>query len=227
MSNIRLLAAVAKGLGPLLQSVVFVGGAVTELYASDSAATEVRATDDVDCVVELVSYREFNVIEEELRKLEFKNDTESTVICRWIYKGIKVDIMPNDASVIGFTNQWYAEGIRNSVKFELEEHLTIRIFGPAWFLASKMVAFADRGKYDFRTSSDFEDIIYVLDNKQSIMEDIQSADQNVRYYLKGEFQKYLSNNSLSEGIFCALPYASGKERIDRIKSIMEEISSLM
>ena len=62
MSNIALLAAVAKGLGPLSQSVVFVGGAVTELYAADRAATEVRATDDVDCVVELVSYKEFTAI---------------------------------------------------------------------------------------------------------------------------------------------------------------------
>lgn len=226
MSNIGLLAAVAKGLGHLSQSVVFVGGAVTELYATDRAATEVRATDDVDCVVELVSYKEFTVIEEELRRLKFKNDTESNVICRWIYKGIKVDIMPNDASVIGFSNQWYADGIRNSINYELEENLTIRIFAPAWFVASKMVAFADRGKYEFRTSSDFEDIVYVLDNNPMLVEDAKSADDGVQEYLKSEFQKYLSDKNLSEGIFCVLPYGSGSERIDRIKAIMVEISSL-
>ena len=225
MSNIGLLAAVAKGLGHLCHSVVFVGGAVTELYATDRAATEVRATDDVDCVVELVSYREFTLIEEELRKLKFRNDTESNVICRWNYRGIKVDIMPNDASVIGFSNQWYSDGMRNSINYELAENLTIRIFAPAWFLASKMVAFADRGKYDFRTSSDFEDIVYVLDNSPSIVDKIVSADDKVKLYLKSEFRKYLSNKSLSEGIFCALPYSSGSERIDRIKTIMEEITS--
>ena len=123
------------------QSVVFVGGAVTELYATDKAATEVRATDDVDCVVELVSYKEFTVIEEELRKLKFKNDTESTVICRWIYKGIKVDIMPNDASVIGFSNPWYADGMRNSINYKLEENLTIRIFARPGFWHQKWLPF--------------------------------------------------------------------------------------
>ena len=52
MSNISMLHTVAQGLNYLLPQVVFVGGSVTELYATDSAATEVRPTDDVDCVIE-------------------------------------------------------------------------------------------------------------------------------------------------------------------------------
>lgn len=52
MSNIDLLIEVANGLGPLCPSVIFVGGSVTELYATDSSATEIRFTDDVDCVLE-------------------------------------------------------------------------------------------------------------------------------------------------------------------------------
>ncbi|MCL4484609.1 MAG: hypothetical protein M1445_18690 [Bacteroidetes bacterium] len=114
--------------------------------------------------------------------------------------------------------------MRNSINYELEENLTIRIFAPAWFLASKMVAFADRGKYVFRTSSDFEDIVYVLDNSPLLVDEIKSADDKVKQYLKSEFRKYLSNKNLSEGIFCALPYGSGSERIDRIRAIMEEIT---
>ena len=226
MSNLSLLTIVAKGLEHLCQSVVFVGGAVTELYAADSAAPEVRTTDDVDCVVELVSYTAFTYFEEELRSLKFKNDTESKVICRWIYNGIKVDIMPNDASIIGFTNPWYIDGMRNSINYPLEENLTIRIFASAWFLASKMVAFSDRGKYDFRASSDFEDIIYLLDNRQLLLNELKTADEKVKQYLKSEFQKYLLSPGVSEGIFCALPYGSGSERIHRIKSIMAEIAEL-
>jgi len=137
-----------------------------------------------------------------------------------------VDIMPNDPSVIGFTNPWYIDGMRNSINYSLEENLTIRIFAPAWFLASKMVAFSDRGKYDFRTSSDFEDIVFVLDNKPFLIDDLKTANKKVKQYLNLEFRKYLLNKNLSEGIFCALPYGSGNERIDRIKSIMVEISEL-
>lgn len=131
MSNIQLLAAVAKGLGHLCPTVVFVGGAVAELYATDSAVSEIRPTDDVDCVVELASYSAFTHIEEELRSLNFKNDIESKIICRWIYKGIQVDVMPDDAKIMGFSNPWYNEGIRNSIPHILEEGLTIRIFAPA------------------------------------------------------------------------------------------------
>ena len=225
MSNVSLLIAVARGLGHLRKSVVFVGGAVTELYGKGQAAEEVRPTFDVDCIVELLSYSEFTHIEEELRKLGFRNDTNSHVICRWIYEGIQVDVMPNDPSIIGFSNPWYTDGLRNSINFNLEENLTIRIFAPAWFLASKMVAFADRGKYDFRTSPDFEDIIYVLENSQLIIENLKTVDGEIKDFLKSEFQKYLVNPNLIEGIFCALPYGSGNIRINRIKSIMSEIAA--
>ena len=155
MSNIDLLIEVANGLGPLCPSVIFVGGSVTELYATDSSATEIRFTDDVDCVLELVSYSEFTKFEEELRLLKFKNDFDSNVICRWIFNGIKVDIMPDNAEVLGFTNPWYRDGILNSISYLLPDNLQIRIFSPAYFIASKMVAFTNRGNNQFRTSADF------------------------------------------------------------------------
>ena len=226
MSNIQLLAAVAKGLGHLCPKVVFVGGAVTELYATDIAVPEIRPTDDVDCVVELVSYSAFTHIEEELRSLNFKNDIESKIICRWIYKGIKVDVMPDDAKIMGFSNPWYNEGIRNSIPYILQKDLTIRIFAPAWFLASKMVAFADRGRYNFRTSTDFEDIIFVIDSRPELPEELKTVDENVKQYIKSEFHKYLINPSISEGIFCALPHDSGKERIEQVRKNMQKIAEL-
>ena len=226
MSNIQLLAAVAKGLGHLCPKVVFVGGAVTELYATDIAVSEIRPTDDVDCVVELVSYSAFTHIEEELRSLNFKNDIESKIICRWIYKGIKVDVMPDDAKIMGFSNPWYNEGIRNSIPYILQKDLTIRIFAPAWFLASKMVAFADRGRYNFRTSTDFEDIIFVLDSRPELAEELKTVDKNVKQYIKSEFHKYLINPGIPEGIFCALPHDSGKERIEQVRKNMQKIAEL-
>jgi len=54
-TNIDMLQTVAKGLGELNKVVVFVGGAVAELYVTDPAASEIRPTLDVDCVIELSS----------------------------------------------------------------------------------------------------------------------------------------------------------------------------
>ncbi|MEG2320235.1 MAG: hypothetical protein RSB73_00840, partial [Bacteroidales bacterium] len=53
--NIEMLAVVANGLGEMKNEVVFVGGSVAELYANDPAASDIRATLDVDCVVEISS----------------------------------------------------------------------------------------------------------------------------------------------------------------------------
>lgn len=51
-----MLQTVAAGLKDLKDRVVFVGGAVAELYVTDAASTEIRATQDVDCVISEMKY---------------------------------------------------------------------------------------------------------------------------------------------------------------------------
>ena len=53
--NLVMLEIVADGLGELIDEMVFVGGAVAELYADNPALSDIRPTIDVDCVVELGS----------------------------------------------------------------------------------------------------------------------------------------------------------------------------
>ena len=50
-NNITMLQIVAEGLKDLNDSVVYVGGSVAELYANDPAATDIRPTMDIDCVI--------------------------------------------------------------------------------------------------------------------------------------------------------------------------------
>ena len=116
-TNIIMLQTVANGLGELKDEMVFVGGAVAELYADNPAASEIRPTIDVDCVIEIRSRLQFAKMEENLRARGFKNDTSASApICRWIYKDIKVDVMPTDSDVLGFSNRWYEEGIEIKIK---------------------------------------------------------------------------------------------------------------
>lgn len=226
MSNLGMLHSIAKGLDYLLPSVVFVGGSVTELYATDPAATEVRPTDDVDCVVELVSYSAFGDLEANLRKLKFTNDTEDGIICRWRFMGLKVDIMPQEGAVLGFTNRWYSEGVSHTINHSFEDGTVIRVFKPAYFLASKFVAFVDRGGSDYRTSSDFEDIIYVLDNRENIVEELSKCNAEVLQFLKDECRKLVEHKGLEEAIACALPLNSDKDRNERIQDILRAIVTL-
>jgi len=100
--NIETVKKVARGLSPLLDRLVFAGGAVIELYADDPAASPLRPTTDIDIVVELTGYGKYAELVEQLAKLGFHHDTESIVACRYKFQGITVDIMPTDKKYWGF-----------------------------------------------------------------------------------------------------------------------------
>lgn len=226
-TNIIMLQTVANGLGELKDEMVFVGGAVAELYADNPAASEIRPTLDVDCVIEISSRLQFNKMEENLRAKGFKNDTSAGApICRWIYKDIKVDVMPTDSDVLGFSNRWYEEGIEIKIQKTLPDGTEVFVFPPEYYLAAKFEAHNSRGGNDLRQSHDFEDIIYILDNCSDIVNNISTSNPSVKEYLKSECQKLLENPNITEGIETALPYGSGEESGDILGMLIREIAEI-
>ena len=177
-SNLNRLKVIADGLGELRHDVVFVGGSVAELYADDPAATDIRPTMYVDCVIELATYGSLQEFEGLLRKHGFENDIESGVICRWKYNGETVDIMPDRDSILGFTNQWYQPGFRHRIIYELPDGIAVYILPPLYYLATKIEAIRGRGGDDLRFSHDFEDFIYVLNNRQDITSLFDNENNN-------------------------------------------------
>ncbi len=154
--NIEMLQIVADGLGDLRNKIVFVGGAVAELYADDPASSDIGPTQDVDCTIELSSYKELTEFEEALRTNGFANDnSQGAPICRWIYQDIKVDVMPADEKVLSFNNQWYHGGVGSKISKTLPNGTGIFVFPAEYYLASKFEAHNDRGGNDLRQSHDF------------------------------------------------------------------------
>jgi hypothetical protein len=94
--SIELLELAAAALDDLLAEVAFVGGATVELWITDPGAPPVRATNDVDVVVEVATRSEFHSFEERLRAHDFGPDLEDGVICRWRHRdnGLILDAMP-------------------------------------------------------------------------------------------------------------------------------------
>lgn len=226
-TNIIMLQTVANGLGDLRNEMVFVGGAVAELYADNPAASEIRPTRDVDCVIEIGSRLQFARLEETLRAKGFTNDiSEGAPICRWIYKDIMVDVMPTDSKVLGFSNRWYEEGIDDKITKSLPDGTEVFVFPPAYYLAAKFEAHNGRGGNDLRQSHDFEDIIYILDNCPDIFENINNSNQNVKVYLKEKCIHQLQNEGLTEGIESVLPYGSGEESTDLILELIQRIAEI-
>ncbi len=197
--NIVRIRAVATALKELNAKVVFVGGATISLYP-DRPVFEVRPTDDIDVIIEILNYGDRAILEEKLRLIGFSHDIESGVICRYKIEGIIVDIMPTDDPSIGFTNRWYPEGFENAISYEISTGQTIQILSAPYFIATKLEAHKGRGRNDGRTSQDFEDIVYLLENRASIWDEMVNAKTSIKKYLRSEFVDLLNNPNISEWI---------------------------
>lgn len=200
--NLELLIRVAEALGDIRKHVVFVGGCATALLITDTGAAPVRVTEDVDAIVAIVSLAEYHRLGNDLRKRGFTQTLEQgEPPYRWTFSGLKFDIMPVDESVLGFSNRWYADAMRTAVTINLHEGLDIRLVTPAYFVATKLVAFLDRGKGDYLESHDLEDVISVVDGRPELVEELARADSELRGYVAGVFARLVAD----EGFLDALP----------------------
>lgn len=223
-TNIVRIIGVYNALEELKDSVVFVGGATVSLYADKPEQADVRVTDDIDVLIEIGTYSEYATLQEKLMLLKFELDTDSKIICRYKYQGLIVDIMPTAEHILGFSNKWYRDGFANIMRYQADEYTQVNIFKPAYFLASKLEAFNSRGNNDGRTSHDFEDIIFLLDNRQSIWEDLKNASNDVKRYLKIEFERLIAMPFFEEWVTAHLEYNTS---VIRGKKIMDALIELV
>ena len=226
--NTRMIIHVAKRLGVLREKVVFVGGCSTGLFITDPASAEVRATRDVDVIVEVASRIEYYGLEEKLRNSGFIQDTsEDAPVCRWLVDGIKVDFIPTQEDILGFSNRWYLPAIKNADHIVLEEDLTIRLVTPPYFLATKIEAFAGRGGGDYMASHDLEDMITVLDGRPEIVSEIKSSSDDLKIFLSGTFRMLLAKDEFLDTIPGHLPPdRASQARLPRLMRCIEEISKI-
>lgn len=223
--NLAMISHVATRLGHLRERVVFLGGATTALLITDSAAPDVRATLDVDVIVELASRSDYYRLSESLRNAGFSEDTsEGAPVCRWLVDGIVVDIMPTENEILGFANRWYRDAMQHATVRPIGEDVAIRLVTAPYFLATKLEAFHSRGADDFLGSHDMEDIITVLDGRSEIVEEVRSAPEEVRNFLSGQFDVFQNNRSFLDALpGHLLPDSASQQRvpilIERIRSI--------
>jgi len=226
--NLQLLADAATLLEPILGELVFVGGCATALLITDNAAADVRPTFDVDAIAEITSYAAYAEFSDRLRKLGFREDaSEGAPLCRWRQKTTTLDVMPLDEKILGFSNTWYRPAMDHAEERELEKGLKIRLVAPVYFCASKLEAFAGRGKNDFHASRDLEDLIAVVDGRAELAGEIRGAAGDVRSYLAKEIKKLLSIREFNDALPGHLPPdAASQDRVGTIISRLEEIASL-
>ena len=217
--NRALFESVVSLLAPVLDELVFVGGCTTGIFVTDPAAAGIRPTRDVDAIVDVTSYAQYTVLSERLRTLGLAEDTlAGAPLCRWRRGDVIVDVMPTDASVLGFSNRWYPMAIDTAQRLVIAGHRA-RIVTPALFIATKLEAFHGRGGDDVFSSHDLEDIVTVVDGRPEIVSDVNAADQSVRAYIASEVRSLVGNPDFIEALpGFLLPDAANQAR----RPILEE-----
>ena len=132
--------SVVRLLAPMLDELVFVGGCTTGLFITDPAAGGIRPTKDVDAIVDVTSYAKYTALAEQPRALGLSEDTTpGAPLCRWRHGHQIIDVMPTDATVLGFSNRWYPTAIETAQTFHIAGH-DVRVVTPALFIATKLEA---------------------------------------------------------------------------------------
>jgi hypothetical protein len=199
--NLELLVEAARLLKPLLGELVFVGGSTTALLITDKAAAEVRSTYDVDAIAEISSHAAYADFSERLRRCGFTEDTsEGAPICRWRQKKTILDVMPLDEKILGFSNRWYKPALDSAIVHELEPELQVRVVTGVYFCATKLEAFAGRGKRDYQSSHDLEDLIAVVDGRAGLVKEIRAGSDEVRTYIASDIAKLLGTPAFLDAL---------------------------
>jgi hypothetical protein len=141
-------------------------------------------------------------------------------------KDIKVDVMPLRPDILGFSNEWYQEGFRHIHMVSLGAGVTVNLLDTPYFLATKLAALHNRGLGDLRTSSDFEDIVYILRNRGSLLDEVEASDGRVRQYLSVTFKELLSSSMVDEAIDAVLGFGEPASARTRVRAPMEQMSGL-
>lgn len=210
--NKELLILVANKLQEMCDEVTFVGGAVIGFLITDPAAPDVRFTVDVDCIINIVTHSDYYKVSKKLREKGLKEIIVGDhPICRWDCDGVLVDIMPTDNSILGFSNRWYKNAMLHSIAKQISPNRAIKIISAPYFIATKLEAFSDRGKNDYLTSHDLEDIIALLDGRPEIAKDIATSDNAVKDYISNSFAELLNNKNFMYALPGHLNYTSESE----------------
>lgn len=187
---------------------------------------DVRATQDVDVIVEVASRMDYYRLEEELREKGFKQDmSEGAPVCRWLIDEIKVDVMPTDEDILGFSNIWYLPAIQNAIQVELKEGLSINLLKAPFSLATKIEAFKGRGGDDYMASHDMEDIVTLLDGRPEIVAEIRNSPEDLKRFLSHMFRSFLDTSAFRDALPGHLPTDQASQaRLPRLIKSIEKIA---
>lgn len=226
--NLARLGLVIAELGELSRALVLVGGCATGLLVTVARAQPIRVTLDVDIVVQVATASGYHDMESALRARGFINDTSPDApICRWLCKGIALDLMPTAEGILGFHNRWYPLAYETAAEIMLPGQQRLRLIRAPLFIATKLEAFNSRGAGDYLMSHDLEDIITVIDGRPELLDEARAMPVEVRRYVASELTRLLHNDAFINALAGHLPGdTASQQRLPALIVRLREIANL-
>jgi len=143
---------------------------------------------------EVASRLAWHDFEARLRAHGLRHDMSSPVICRWrAGKGYELllDVMPGDATLLGFENRWQLPALEHAVTCSLPSGRSIRAISPPYLVATKLEAWKGRGRGDHFRSHDLEDIIGLVDGRAELVDEVAASPDDLRAFLSCEIEALL------------------------------------
>ncbi|MEO6876677.1 MAG: hypothetical protein ABI222_17845 [Opitutaceae bacterium] len=222
--NLGALRAVADRLDTLGLSYAFVGGSIVNLLLDNPDFSPARPTDDVDVILEVVTSERYSNVEQRIRDLGFTHDIQDRAPkCRWVLGKLTVDIMPTEGADMGLNTAWFKEALATATEREFA-HTKLKLVSPAGFLATKYVAFLDRGKGDYYGSHDLEDFITVIDGREGIVADLDRAPPELRRYLIEAMRTLVAVPAFDEALVGQIPSdVASQQRLPKLRAKLQAI----
>lgn len=221
------MRAVADRLDSAGLVYAFVGGSIVNLLLDHPALAPARPTDDVDVIVETVTSRRYFDVEAALRQLGFDHDMrENAPRCRWVLGDLTVDIMPTDGAFLGLNTAWFTEALETATEVTVAG-TRLRLISPVAFIATKYVAFCDRGSGDYYASHDLEDLVTVIDGREEIAAEIDRAPAGLRGYVGDAVRTLLGTAAFDEALPGHLPGdRASQARLSSLRRKLHAIAAL-
>ncbi len=218
-----MLGQVSQALGEeLLNRVAFVGGCIVGLLLTDEfTRQQVRATDDVDLIVDVVSYPEYTQLEALLRGRGFAPSPQDDVNCRWRLGEVIVDVMPTNEKILGYSNRWYQDALATAQWSELKAGTKLKVVSAPYFLGMKLEAYEHRGNNDPMESRDVEDVINLVDGREALLEEMAKEQSTLRAFVGEAVSRLLQHPDFEYTIQSAT-----KGNMDRSEMLIERFTTL-
>jgi hypothetical protein len=222
-----LLIQVARAMEDCGIPYAFTGGATIPFFLDRPELSTIRPTKDVDVVVQAVTLLQYHEVENKISEYGWSHDmSPNAPRCRWKWEGTLIDILASSEITGEFSSPWFQKGVEEAIKITRKE-VTLRFVPVGVLLASKLIAFGDRGRKDPWASHDLEDIMALVDGRASLYDELMEEDALLRVDIGTMMDEVLRLPDFEAYFPGFLPGDPGSQaRSSPLKKKLEAIASL-